>query len=91
MVGFVVFLLSLGLLLLAVFVYRSRWRCPLGLHAEMRQFVAALVVLAAVGALYGIVSAALRADTAERALMARCAEHPHTPECTTRENSSRRG
>ena len=89
--GFVAFLLSLGLLLLAVFVYRSRWRWPPGLHAEMRQFVTALVVLAAVGALYGIVSAALRADTAERALMARCAEHPHSPECKTREDNSHRG
>jgi hypothetical protein len=56
-----------------------------GLHAEMRQFVTALLVLAVVGALYGIVSTAFRADRAERALMARCAEHPRSPECETYE------
>jgi hypothetical protein len=73
----VVFLLGLVLLLLGIWVYRSRWRLPSGLGAEMRLLMTVVVVLVTLIALYMIASTALRLNAAEGSLMVRRADDHH--------------
>ena len=91
MLGIVVFLLGLGLLVLGISAYPSRWRLPLGLRAEVRFLVAVLVLVALSALLFGIVSTALHADGAEGDLMVRCAQDRYGADCTMHDdNPSRR-
>ena len=73
----VVFLLGLVLLLLGIWVYRSRWRLPSGLGAEMRLLMTVLGVLVTLIALYVIASTALHLNAAEGSLMVQRSDDHH--------------